>query len=289
LFTEVIAFSPLVDLYRRAATSAESGDEELLLPNEHTYYVRATPKDGIGWIIVMQDITLFKEMDQVKSELIATVSHDLKQPLGVMRGYLDLLQMKNTFDDPSQNFVRMIDNAINNMRQLIDDLLDLARIESGVDLDFEEISLAELINDCVDANRPGAIHKHQTLTLNMPDNLTTTIAGDRPRLSQVFNNLVGNAVKYTQESGEITVTVEPRDVTVRISVEDNGLGISPEDQPHIFDRFYRVRSPETDDIDGTGLGLAIVKSLIEAHRGKIRLESQLGKGSTFFVTLPTND
>jgi len=288
LFTEVIDFKPLVDVYRRAATSAESGDEELHLPNERTYYVRATPKQGIGWIIVMQDITLFKEMDQVKSELIATVSHDLKQPLGVMRGYLDLLQMKNTFDDPSKNFVRMIDNAINNMRQLIDDLLDLARIESGVDLDFEEIPLSELIEDCIASNRPGAIQKHQTLTLEMPDDVPT-VAGDLPRLSQVFNNLVGNAIKYTQAGGDIKVNVEPRGVTVRVSIEDNGLGISPEDQPHIFDRFYRVRSPENDDIDGTGLGLAIVKSLIEAHRGKIRLESQLGKGSTFFVTLPAND
>jgi signal transduction histidine kinase len=287
LFEISTGFEPLVELYNRVRKADEAADDELILPNGRTYYVRITPQEGIGWIVVMQDITLFKEMDRVKSELIATVSHDLKQPLGVMRGFLDLLQMQNQFNEKSMSFVNMIDNAISNMRQLIDDLLDLARIESGVDLTFEVLHSSSLLIDAVTGNRPAATNKSIALTSHLPEDLPKII-GDRPRLHQVFNNLIGNAIKYTPYGGEVNVEAENRGATLRVAVSDNGIGISPEDQPHVFDRFYRVRSQETESIDGTGLGLAIVKSLVEAHGGKIRLESQLGKGSTFYVTLPVH-
>jgi signal transduction histidine kinase len=285
---DAIGFTPLVDMYRRACAIEEEADEELTLPNGRTYFTRTTPQRGAGWIIVMQDITPFKEMDRLKSELIATVSHDLKQPLGVMRGYPDLLQMKNTFDESSTNFVNMIDRAINNMRQLIDDLLDLARIESGMELEFETIPLRSVLNECIDNMAPSAKQKAMTLIAEIPDD-TPAISGERSRLHQIFSNLISNAIKYTPPEGEVKVTAEQRGLIVRIAIQDNGLGISPEDLPHIFDRFYRVRRAETESIDGTGLGLAIVKTLIEAHHGKIRVESKLGEGSTFFVTLPIEE
>jgi signal transduction histidine kinase len=281
----VVGFNVLVESYERARQQGEEFDDEMTLPNGRTYYTKITPQFSAGWIIVMQDITPFKETDRLKSELIATVSHDLKQPLGVMRGYLDLLQMKNEFDTTSENFVNMIDRSINNMRQLIDDLLDLARIESGMELDFEPVPIFAVLTDCIDANRPGAQAKDMTLISELPGDLPT-INGERSRLNQIFSNLIGNAIKYTPPGGEIRIKAELRGPVMRVAIEDNGLGISPEDLPHIFDRFYRVRRAETESIDGTGLGLAIVKSLVEAHYGKIRVESRLGEGSTFYVTLP---
>jgi signal transduction histidine kinase len=286
-FTEVVEHSALLDAYRRAKDLNEGLIEEITLHNERTYYTNLAQHEGIGWIIVMQDITPFKEMDKLKSELIATVSHDLKQPLSVMTGYLDLLEMKNVFDEQSSNFVNMIERSIRNMRQLIDDLLDLARIESGVELDLNAVQVKSILQDCIDAVKPAANNKSMTIVTEIPDDLPA-VRGERARLRQIFDNLISNAVKYTPPEGTVKVIAEGRGLTLRVTVQDNGLGISPEDQAHIFDRFYRVRRPETDSIDGTGLGLAIVKTLVEAHHGKIGLESRLGEGSTFYVTLPTD-
>jgi signal transduction histidine kinase len=284
-FSDVIANTALLNAYNRARFVGEGLIEELQLPNERTFHANITPHEGIGWIIVMHDITPFKEMDQLKSELIATVSHDLKQPLSVMNGYIELLLMQHKFDYQGTTFVDMIRKSIQNMRQLIDDLLDLAKIESGIRLELQPVQLSQVLAECAEAIRPSAAGKSMTLSTEFPDNLPL-ITGDRARLRQIFVNLISNAVKYTPPEGWVKVKAEERGTTLRIAIQDNGLGIAPEDQAHIFDRFYRVRRPETDSIEGTGLGLAIVKSLVEAHHGQIGLESSIGEGSTFFVTLP---
>ncbi len=285
VFSEVIANTALFSNYKRAKVVGEGLIEEIQLPNERTFHANITPHEGIGWIIVMHDITPFKEMDQLKSELIATVSHDLKQPLSVMNGYVELLLMQHKFDYQGMTFVDMIRKSIQNMRQLIDDLLDLAKIESGIKLELQPIQLSQVLAECADAIRPSAAGKSMSLSTDFPENLPL-ITGDRGRLRQIFVNLMSNAVKYTPPEGWVKVKAEERGTTLRVAIQDNGLGIAPEDQAHIFDRFYRVRRPETDSIEGTGLGLAIVKSLVEAHNGQIGLESSLGEGSTFYVTLP---
>lgn len=284
-FADVISFRPLEETFTKAMLAGHEVDEELELPNHRNYFVKITPMQDVGHAIVMQDITAFKETDRLKSDLIATVSHDLKQPLSVMRGYLDLLEMRNTFDEASTNFVTKLGNAISSMRQLIDDLLDLAHIESGMEISETPVPLRELLLECVEETRASAQAKSMSVTTEISSSLPS-VPGDRGRLKQVFANLIGNAIKYTPPEGMVRVYVEQRDSILRVGVQDNGLGISPEDQPHIFDRFYRVRRPETDSIEGTGLGLAIVRKLVEAHSGTIRVESQLGEGSTFFVTLP---
>lgn len=286
LFDDTITFPPLLDIYRQLKQSNEIQDEDLTLPNGHDYHVRAIPDPKVGCIIVMRDITPYKETDRLKNELIATVSHDLKQPLGVMRGYLDLLEIKNAFDQPSTTYVERLGNAIVSMRRLIDDLLDLARLESEEQLELAPIPVTPMIKYCIETNRPDAEKKAMRIVSEMPEE-HPVVQGEKARLEQVFNNLISNAIKYTPPEGQINVRVEDRGATVRVVVQDNGLGISPEDQPHIFDRFYRVRRPETESIDGTGLGLAIVKTLVDAHHGKIRLESRLGEGTTFYVTLPS--
>lgn len=284
-FTEVIKHQKLHVAYQEAVANDEAVTVEVELPNKHIYHTSIEYHKGVGRIMVMQDITHFKETDRLKTELVATVSHDLKQPLSVMRGYLDLLDMVNVFDERSQGYVGNLNYAFKTMRQLIDDLLDIAKIEAGLKIEAEEVNLIEILSRAYRNSKPLAEKKDVTLIVDLPDRLPA-ISGDAVRLEQIFNNLVSNAVKYTSENGRVRVYAEIKQNFLRIFVEDNGMGIGPEDQAQIFERFYRVRRPETDDIEGTGLGLAIVKSLIEAHNGKIDLKSALGVGSTFRVTLP---
>lgn len=282
---DILAETALLSAYQRAEVGDEPTVEEVELPNGRIYHMNLTRHENVGWIIVMHDITPFKEMDQLKSELIATVSHDLKQPLAVMNGYIELLMMHRKLDETGMNFVEMTRKSVHSMRQLIDDLLDLAKIESGIQLNPEPLDLRELIQECVDSLQPAIGAKNMRVDVNLPADLPVLLA-DRARLQQILLNLIGNAVKYTPPDGQVRVLAENRERTIRILIQDNGMGISPEDQAHIFERFYRVRRPETDSIEGTGLGLAIVKSLVEAHNGKIGLESRLGEGTTFYLTLP---
>ena len=285
LFSDVIANAKLQELYTDAAESGEVTHGEVLIGNDKVYHASINHQPEVGQIIVMHDITHFKETDKLKTELVATVSHDLKQPLSSMRGYLDLLQMANDFDERSLKFVDNLSFAFKNMQALIDDLLDIARIESGIKLDLKSIELMPILQRSMRNVQHRADEKSIKVVTDIPAPLPQ-ISGDVSRLEQIFNNLIGNAVKYTPPEGTVTIKIEVRQNTLRVYVVDDGMGIGAEDLPHIFERFYRVRRPETDSIDGTGLGLAIVKSLIEAHQGKIDVESELGKGSTFRVTLP---
>ncbi|MEZ4666859.1 MAG: ATP-binding protein [Anaerolineae bacterium] len=285
---EVLERTSLLKTYQRAKAAGENITEEVVMPNERIFHANFRRFETIGWIVVMHDITPFKEMDRLKGELIATVSHDLKQPLSVMNGYIELMIMQQSDTSQGLNSVQMIRRAMQNMRQLIDDLLDLAKIESGIKLDLQAVAVQAIIQECVDQVRPAAQNKSMTIINNVADDLAK-VSGDRSRLRQILINLISNAVKYTAPEGWVKIDSEVRGNTVRITVQDNGMGISPEDQIHVFERFYRVRRPETDSIEGTGLGLAIVKSLVEAHGGQIGLESKMGEGTTFFLVLPTNE
>ena len=284
-YTEALQKTPLLPVIRHAQETGQMMVAEVELNEDRTYYAELSPHPEIGWMIVMHDITPLKRTDELKRELVATVSHDLKQPLSVMNGYLELLQMSQRLDARGNNFANMIAASIEHMRHLIDDVLDLAKIESGIEMEVQAVPVDRLLSDCIESLKPLADSKAMQLEVQFANGLPR-LAGDPGRLQQIFSNLIGNAVKYTRPKGTVRVSVEPLDRNLRFMVEDNGIGISPEDQAHIFDRFYRVRRPETESIEGTGLGLAIVKKLIEAHKGQIGLESSLGVGTTFYVTLP---
>lgn len=282
---EALTETPLLPLFQSAKASGQMMVDEVRLNGDRTYYAEFSPQAEIGWIIVMHDITPLKETDELKNELVSTVSHDLKQPLSVMNGYLELLQMSQHMDTRGENFARMIARSIDHMRHLIDDVLDLAKIESGIVLQVEPVEIGKLISECVENVQGLAENKAITIHYETATSVPK-IAGDPNRLQQIFSNLIGNAVKYTQRGGSVLVLIDTLDRNLGFTVKDNGMGISPEDQAHIFDRFYRVRRPETENIEGTGLGLAIVKKLIEAHNGQIGVESSLGEGTAFYVTLP---
>jgi signal transduction histidine kinase len=285
LFTEVFEKSALLPMYERASGLNQRVIDELLLADGHTLHTSLVPAEQVGWVIVTHDVTPFKETDKLKNELLATTSHDLKNPLSTIMGYADLIGMTNKLNDQGLEYMRRVHGAVAHMRQLIDDLLDMARIESGINLRYNDVNLRYLLDSLLLSFKPQLEEKSMTLELSIPPDLPPLTA-DEGRLSQILTNLIGNAIKYTPPGGHIWVRAETGDDTVQIVIQDDGLGISPEDQAQVFARFYRVRTAETETIDGTGLGLAIVKSLVELHGGHISLESHLGKGSTFHVTLP---
>jgi signal transduction histidine kinase len=239
----------------------------------------------IGRVAVLRDITYLKELDEMKSEFVATVSHDLRSPLTFMRGYATMIPMVGDVSPKQKRYVEKIMSGIAEMTELIDDLLDLGRIEAGVGLMSEPCRLDDIIVAQVDVMRPQARAKGLTLRLDHTEDVTVVV-GDASLLRRVISNLVDNAIKYTLEGGTVTVGWETRGDRVLISVADTGVGIAKADHVRLFEKFSRIKRRETINIKGSGLGLAIVKSIVERHHGRVWVESELGQGCTFYVELP---
>ncbi len=284
-FATVFESTGLVPLFERARGVKHSIVEEIGLKDGRTMHISIMPAPGVGWSIAGHDITPLKETDQLKNELLATTSHDLKNPLGSIMGYMDLIHMTNTLNAQGMEYSRRVHQAVAHMRQLIDDLLDMARIESGITLRYREVHLRTLVDDVVRRLHPQALEKNLEIHVEVPPDLPL-VPADEGRLGQIVGNLVSNAIKYTPAGGQVWIEASASGDKVEVSVRDTGLGISPEDQIRVFERFFRVRTQQTEMIEGTGLGLPIAKSLVEGHGGQIGLVSRLGEGSTFTFTLP---
>jgi signal transduction histidine kinase len=263
--------------------------EEVALPDGRTLYGSASSiisgdHQVIGRVAVLRDITHLKELDAMKSEFVATVSHDLRAPLTYMRGYATMLPMVGSLTPKQQDYIEKVMAGIEQMTELIDDLLDLGRIEQGVGLVREMCSLSDIARTVLESVSGQALARGLTLAVgSMSDR---AILGDQGLLRHAVTNLVDNAIKYTPSGGTVTVSVAEHSEAMVVSVKDSGIGIAPADQVRLFERFYRVKRRETIDIKGTGLGLAIVKSIAEWHRGRVWVESQLGEGSTFYILVP---
>jgi signal transduction histidine kinase len=238
-----------------------------------------------GWVAVMQDITHFKETEHMKSDMILTASHDLRNPVNLTMGALDLLGKR------SDNLTAIQKEAldlgllgVHRIDALIKDLLDLERIERRVGLNLDSCDMAVITQAVVTELTLPAQQRQQRLVYERPE-AAVLVRGDAQRLYQVVSNLISNAIKYTQPGGVVTVMVRSIDEQVRLDVRDTGPGIPPEAQARIFERFYRAPSVAADD-RGTGLGLAIVKSIVEQHGGRVWVTSVVGQGSSFSVALP---
>lgn len=267
----------------------ETRTEEVLLSDGRTLYGSASGiinSDGevLGRVAVLRDITHLKELDAMKSEFVATVSHDLRAPLTYMRGYATMLPMVGPLTVKQQDYAEKVMAGIEQMTELIDDLLDLGRIEAGVGMVREACSLADVARSVVETLQPQALSRG--LTLRNGPLSARVIYGDQGLLKHALTNLVDNAIKYTPTDGFVTVSVQEQDTAMVVSVKDSGIGIAAADQARLFERFYRVKRRETVDIKGTGLGLAIVKSIAEWHRGRVWVESQIGEGATFYILIP---
>lgn len=253
--------------------------------------------EPVGWAAVFHDITLLKQLEQMKTTFVNTVSHDLKNPISTILLSADLLPRVAPLTAQQEDLRGRIVGTANYMNQLVSDLLDLGKLEAGIASSMAPLNLTDLVQEAVNGLSMQIEEKQMALRLSLPANVR--VQGDRGRLLQLLVNLIGNAVKYTPAGGQITVKMIPGATgplaspaergtakMITLSVQDNGIGIPAADLPYIFNEFYRVKSLATEDIKGTGLGLAIVKRIIEAHNGYIWVESVEGKGSTFSFFLP---
>jgi len=242
----------------------------------------------LGTITVLHDVTALKQMDQMKSDFVSTVSHEIRSPMAAV-----LLQLKNVMDGlagettPKQReILGRASEKIGGLADLATDLLDLARIESGlIAREREEVQLMNLLEEQVEFHQARAREKSIRLSLNCPTRLPP-LKANRFNLEEIFSNLISNAISYTPASGTITLTVGQEDDYVCVRVTDTGIGIAAEHLDRIFDRFYRVKNEQTRYIVGTGLGLPIVKSIVDAHHGQVQVTSRPAHGTTFAIYLP---
>lgn len=280
-----LAHPALDDLFGQALERQEAVNGELTPVDGRVRYCSISPVKGVGWVAVMQDITYLKELDRMKSDFVATVSHDLRSPLTAMRGYADLLPIIGALTEEQLEAVSKIRRAVTQMNELINDLLDLGKIEAGIDMPREPCRLEEIVREVAEEQAGRVKEKGQSLGVEIEAGLPPVV-GNAGRLRQVVANLVDNAIKYTPTGGQIWARLGRQGNQLVLRVSDTGIGIAPENQEQLFQKFYRVHTPETDGIPGTGLGLAIVRSIVEQHGGRIAVQSAAGQGSTFTVTLP---
>ncbi|MBN1875252.1 MAG: HAMP domain-containing protein [Anaerolineae bacterium] len=287
----------LTALTRVAATHVDESQEmpaiEVPMEDGRTFYASIAPIIGtegltMGQVVVLRDVTHFKELDEMKSEFVATVSHDLRAPLTFIRGYATMLMMVGELNDKQHEYLQRILEGIDQMSALIGDLLNLRRIEAGVGIRQEPCRLGLILVESVDTMRARATTKGVTLRLE-PAEGAPTVIGDRTLLRQAVSNLVDNAIKYTSAGGQVSVGLDVKDQEAHIHISDTGIGIAPEDQVRLFEKFYRIKRRETGNIQGTGLGLALVKSIVERHGGQVWVESVLDQGSTFYIALPISE
>jgi PAS domain S-box-containing protein len=266
---------PLVKRYRNKVLS--------VLVNQ----IRDENGQPFGVVSLLRDITEQAAIEGMKSEFISVVSHELRTPLTPIKGYIDLILEGDAGEltDEQRAYLKIVEVNTDRLVALVNDLLDISRIEAGkIDLEVKPVAIEELVQDVVAVHRKLIESRGLTLTLALPPRLPW-VKADRNRITQVLNNLVSNACKYTP-SGGITISAVPDGEFLEVTVSDTGVGLSRADMKKLFTKFFRAKNPATSETAGTGLGLAITKSIIEKHEGEIWVESRPGKGAAFHFTLP---
>ena len=264
----------------------------LLHPEERLLLVHLVPAPaesaGPHLVLVLQDITESERYERLRKEFVANVSHELKSPLTSIRSLTETL-LDGALQDAEHNrrFVELIDQDAARLTRLIDDLLALSEIESqAMPLRLAEVPLRALAESVVGAVHAAAEARRLSVSVEIPAELT--VEADPDRLRQVLSNLVENAIKYNRDGGRIRLTARRQPAAVELEVEDTGIGIPPEDQDRVFERFYRVDKARSRELGGTGLGLAIVKHIVDAHGGQVSVRSRPEHGTTFTVRLPAS-
>ena len=257
-----------------------------LKTKDNTYYrVQVTSVPDVGTVLALHDITYLKELDHLKTDFVNTVSHDIRTPLTSIMGYVELIKRGGEVTEMQNDYILRVQSSVHHITSLISEVLDLGRIEVGVNEEFTSINLGPILEEILIEQQQLISENKQKLKVKLPSKLPM-VFGDATQLRQMIENLLGNASKYTPRGGKIDFTVQVEKEQVILQVADTGCGIPLEEQSKIFDRFYRA-SNVTADVSGTGLGLAITKSVVENHRGRIWVDSMIGKGSVFTVVLPT--
>ncbi len=253
------------------------------------YAASLSNDDGepIGAVLVLHDITELKNLERIRTDFVANASHELKTPITAIRGLTETILEDDKVDrETMMQFIGRVHAQSLRLSQLVGDLMTISRLESSHNQeDFTRINFADLARQAVRAAQIVAEDKGQDLDAELPET-EVMVMGDRQNLSQLLDNLIDNAIKYTTDSGTITVRVFQEDGFAVLQVSDTGIGISPQFQQRVFERFYRVDKARSQSLGGTGLGLSIVKNIAEKHGGSVSVKSQLGMGSTFTIRLP---
>jgi len=260
---------------------------EVTTPTERVLYATVSDISEVGRVAVMQDITALKQIDRMRSQLLGTAAHDLKNPLNAIRLGADLLN-DAPLSDQQRKALNMMQRATDSMTNLITGLLETIRVESTANLSYEPFQVNDLVRRAIEDLRPLSDDRKQTIRFDPPDE-TLLIIGDPSRLNSVMTNLLSNAIKFSGEGAKIEVRVRWDDEEIIISVVDDGPGIPEDEIPRIFEHLYRGRITVQDPnnpIDGTGLGLALAKTVVEQHGGRIWVVSKEDKGSTFSFSIP---
>ena len=274
----------------------ETYAEQIELDDRRVVSVHLSPvqlrNDFLGTVSIFRDITHLIELDRLKSEFVATVSHELRTPMTSIKGYVEILLMgaAGNLTEQQTHFLQVVRTNTERLSVLVNDLLDISRIESGRSaLSFQPLDVYKIVQFSMDTIRQRMRDEERPMQIkvDMPDNLPAGY-GDQERIQQILDNLVENSYQYTPENGEIQIRVRKVKKELQFDVKDNGIGIIPEDESRVFERFYRGEDPLVLATSGTGLGLSIVQHLVEMHHGRIWFESQgvPGLGSTFSFTIP---
>lgn len=285
---QVVRNFQLIEAWRRCQQTRSIQIETVELPTRRQFLQLTVIPDEYesGSLLLAQDLTRVRKLETVRRDFISNVSHELRTPLASLKALTETLQNGALTDsEAGPRFLERIHTEVDALTQMTQELLDLSRIESGqVELNFAPVSIKKLLNSAADRMKAQAERASLKLSVNFAEHVPESFRADYARLEQVLVNLIHNAVKFTKPGGGISLFAEPIEGGVRIGVKDSGIGIPSESLNRIFERFYRVDSSRTGS--GTGLGLSIAKHIIEAHNGKIWVESEVGQGSTFYFSIP---
>lgn len=291
-FAQVVRHHQIVQLEERCQQTGQEQTQAIEISQSKQFLqVITTPLRSIeppGVLTILRDLTEIRRLERVRRDFISNISHELRTPLASLKAILETLQ-DGALDDPpaAQRFLSLAENEIDALSQMVQELLELARIESGqVPLDIQSVDVLHIAVRPVELLQPQAERAGLTLDIELPDQMPL-VRADPIRVQQVFTNLIHNAIKFTPPGGRIRVYANVRKHELLFAVQDTGVGIAPADLARIFERFYKADRSRSGG--GTGLGLAISKHLVKAHGGAIWAKSTVGRGSTFFFTLPRAD
>lgn len=289
----VVTLPALRALFGRVIGELQPVAADVAFPDDRTFRASLSPVqtaygETTGYVAVLHDISHLVELDRMKSEFVATVSHDLKNPIQVIKLTTEMLPLFGALSQEQAALLERIERSAARMLALVTDLLDLGKIEAGFELWRGPCELGSLLTEALEDHRATAEAKRLRLSLGPPAPVEGLwVRGDAMRLKQVIANLLSNAIKYTPQGGAVSLEWKSEQQgAIQVCVHDTGYGIPADSLPHIFEKFYRVQDTPAGEVEGTGLGLAICRSIIEQHGGLITVASELGVGTSFCLTLP---
>jgi two-component system phosphate regulon sensor histidine kinase PhoR len=290
---ESLRQADLIALVRQALPGAEevTGEVEVGTVRRRNFSVTAAPVRAAGAngaVLVLHDITELRRLERVRRDFVANVSHEFKTPLTAIQGFAETL-LNGALDDKAnrKRFVEIIREHARRLARLTDDLLKLSRIEAGrLELEIRSVPVEALVNGCVETTRLKAQSRGIQIQVDLQKS-AKAVRGDGAQLAEVLQNLLDNAVLYTPSGGRVEVLSRSEGPDVVFTVTDTGIGVPESDLERIFERFYRVDAARSREAGGTGLGLSIARHIVDAHGGRIWVESAVGLGSRFHFSIPS--